>query len=81
MTIPEALETVKRSLEPDGWTIVDSSLRGNGIPLISAQRGAYSLVVTYNPDQRSFGGEAATYMAVYVRKAPAQLINEPDPSR
>jgi hypothetical protein len=81
VTIPEALDTVKRSLEADGWTIVDSSLRGNGIPLISAQRGAYSLVVTYEPDQRSYGGEIATYMAVYVRRAPAQLISGPDPGR
>jgi hypothetical protein len=81
VTIPEAFETVKRSLESDSWTIVDSSLRGNGIPLISAQRGAYSLVVTYDPDQRSFGGEVATYMAVYVRRAPAQLIYEPDSNR
>jgi hypothetical protein len=80
VTLPEALETVKRSLESDGWTIVDSSLSGDGTPLISAQRGAYSLVVIYSYPH-SVGGEPEADMAVYVRRAPAQLINEPNPSR
>jgi len=78
VSLPEALDTVKRSIESDGWTIVDSSLRGDGTPLISAQRGAYSLLVIYTyPD--IVGGEPEGDMAVYVRRGPAQLINEPNP--
>jgi hypothetical protein len=80
VTLPEELDAVKRSLESDGWTIVDSSLRGDGTPLISAQRGAYSLMVIYSYPQ-IVGGEPEATMAVYVRRAPAQLIYEPDPSR
>jgi hypothetical protein len=86
VTLPEALETVKRSLESDGWTIVDSSLWGEGVPLISAQRGAYSLLViydrvTYDPDFRRVDASADASMSAYVRRAPARLIEEPDVRR
>jgi hypothetical protein len=80
VTIPEALEKVKRSLESDAWTIVDSSLRGDGTPLISAQRGAYSLVVTYDPDLRDADWSADALWAAYVRRGPARLIYQPGPT-
>ena len=81
VTIPEALESVKRSVESDGWTIVDSSLWGQGIPLISAQRGAYSLEVIYEPDPPSPYWSTGAHMAAYVRRAQARLFDEPDPNR
>lgn len=78
VTIPEALESVKRQLESDGWTIMDSSLRGQGSPLISARRGAYSLGVDYVPDAPATYWSTGAYMAAYVRRAPARLFAEPD---
>jgi hypothetical protein len=77
VTIAEALENIKGPLEADGWTIVDSSVSGHGRPLISAQRGAYSLEVIYEPvplgpDDKSTGAS----MAVYVRRAQARVFPE-----
>jgi len=81
MTIPEALESVKRSVESDGWTIVDSSTSGHGFPLISAQRGAYSLEVIYEPAPPGSYWPTGAYMAAYVRRAQARQFDEPDPNR
>ena len=78
VTLSEVLETVKRSLESDGWTIVDSSLWGRGSSLISAQRGAYSLEVVYVPDAPATYWPTGAYMAAYVRRAPARLFAQPD---
>jgi hypothetical protein len=78
VTIPEALESVRGPLESDGWTIVDSSLWDRGSPLISAQRGAYSLEVVYVPDAPATYWSTGAYMAAYVRRAPARLFAEPD---
>jgi hypothetical protein len=72
MTIPEALESVRGPLESDGWTIVDTSLYGLGIPLISAQRGAYSLEVIYEPRAPRPYWSTGAYLAAYVRRARAR---------
>jgi len=84
----EALESVKGPLEADGWTIVDSALYPRGIPLVSAQRGAYSFDVIYDPETTSpYMSTAAytdAYMAAYVRRAKARQFPDfkppsPDP--
>ena len=50
VTIPQAVKSLKGTLESDGWTMVDSVLDpAGGVALVSAQRGAYSLVVMYDP--------------------------------
>jgi hypothetical protein len=72
VTIPQALESVKGPLEANGWTIVDSSLHGLGIPLVSAQRGAYSLEVIYEPEAPRPYWSTGAYMAAYVRRAKAR---------
>jgi hypothetical protein len=84
VTIPAALESVKGSLEADGWTIVDSALDpAGGIALISAQREAYSLVVMYDPGNPSpywsKGAYTGAYMAAYVRRARARQFPEFEP--
>jgi hypothetical protein len=81
VTIPTALESVKRSLEADGWTIMDSALDpAGGISLISAQRGAYSLVVMYDPGNPSpywsTGAYTGAYMKASVRRARAPQFPE-----
>jgi len=81
VTIPEALKSVKRSLESDGWTIVDSALDpAGGISLISAQRGEYSLVVIYDPENPSpywsTGAYTGAYMKANVRRAQARQFTE-----
>jgi hypothetical protein len=78
VTIQEALESVQDPLESDGWTVMDSSLQGNGMPLISAQRGAYSLELVYVPDAPATYWSTGAYMAAHVRRAPARLLAEPD---
>lgn len=79
MTIPEALESVRGPLEADGWTIVDTSLHGFGIPLISAQRGVYSLEVIYEPKAPQPYWSTGAYLAAYVRRARARQFPEFDP--
>jgi len=75
VTIPEALENIKLLLEADGWTIVDATFFGPGTVLISAQRGAYSLEVIYEPEPPgSYWPDA--YMAAYVRKGQARQFDE-----
>jgi len=79
VSIPTALNSVKGSLEADSWTIVDSALDpAGGISLISAQRGAYSLVVMYDPDNPSpywsTGAYTGAYMKAFVRRAQAPLF-------
>ena len=73
VTIPEALESVKRSLESDGWTIVDTAIYPH---LISAQRGAYSLEVIYEPEAPRPYWSTGAYMAAYVRRAKARQFDE-----
>ena len=72
VTIPEALESVKGLLESDGWMIVDSSIYGFGIPIVSAQRGAYSLEVIYEPEAPRPDWSTGAYMAAYVCRAKAR---------
>jgi hypothetical protein len=75
VTIAEALERIKQLLESDGWTIVDTTFIGPGTVLISAQRGAYSLEVIYEPEPPgSYWLDA--YMAAYVRRAKARQFDE-----
>ena len=75
VTIPEALERIKTLLESDGWTIVDTTFFGPGMVLVSAQRGAYSLEVIYEPEPPgSYWPDA--YMAAYVRKGQARQFAE-----
>jgi hypothetical protein len=75
VTIPEALENIKLLLEADGWTIVDTMFFGPGTVLVSAQRGAYSLEVIYEPEPPgSYWPDA--YMAAYVRKGQARQFDE-----
>ncbi len=75
MTIAEALENVTQLLESDGWTIVDTTFFGPGTVLISAQRGAYSLEVIYEPEPPgSYWPDA--YMAAYVRRGQARQFDE-----
>ena len=76
MTIPEALESVKSLLESDGWTIVDTTFFGPGTVLVSAQRGAYSLEVIYEPEPPDLYWSKGAYMAAYVRKAQARQFDE-----
>jgi hypothetical protein len=75
VTVREALESTKNLLESDGWTIVDTALSPQGI-LLSAQRGAYSLEVIYNPEASSHycstGANTGAYLAAYVRRAQAR---------
>ena len=81
VTVPEALESAKNLLESDGWTIVDTALSPQGI-LLSAQRGAYSLEVIYNPEASSHycstGADTGAYIAAYVRRAQARQFPEFD---
>jgi hypothetical protein len=81
VTVPEALESAKNLLESDGWTIVDTALSPQGI-LLSAQRGAYSLEVIYNPEASSHycstGADTGAYIAAYVRRAQARKFPEFD---
>ena len=77
VTIPQAVESLKGSLESDGWTIVDSALDpAGGVALISAQREAYSLVVMYDPENPSpywsTGDYTGAYMTASVRRARAR---------
>jgi hypothetical protein len=75
VTIPEAFERIKPLLESDSWTIVDTTFFGPGTVLISAQRGAYSLEVIYEPEPPgSYWPDA--YMAAYVRKGQARQFAE-----
>lgn len=74
VTLQEELESVTPALEADGWTIVDSSLEGFGMPIVSAQRGAYSLEVIYDPDPPGRPTSMGAYMAVYVRRARARTF-------
>ena len=79
VTVPEALESAKNMLESDGWMIVDSMLYSQHNILISAQRGAYSLLVIYDPDASdrycSTGYETTSaYMAAWIRRAQARQI-------
>jgi len=75
VTIPEALESVKSLLEADGWTIVDTMFFGPGTVLVSAQRGAYSLEVIYEPEPPGAYWPDA-YLAAYVRKGQARQFDE-----
>ena len=79
VTVPEALESATNLLERDGWTIVDSALYSENDYLISAQRGAYSLLVIYDPDASdrycSTSDETTSaYMQAIVRRAQARQI-------
>lgn len=84
VTVPEALESINNLLESDGWTIVDTALSPQGI-LLSAQRGAYSLEVIYNPEASSHycstGADTGAYYAAYVRRAQARQFPEFDYDR
>jgi hypothetical protein len=76
VTIPEALQRVKGSLESGGWTIVDTAFDPAGdVSLVSAQRGAYSLLVMYDPGNPSpywsTGDYTGAYMTAQVRRAQA----------
>lgn len=78
--LSEVLMRVEGSLESDGWTIVDSGRDpAAGIILISAQRGAYSLVVVYDPYNISpypgKGRYSDAYMTVKVRRGPEQRLS------
>jgi hypothetical protein len=74
VTIPEALESIKNLLEADGWTIVDTAIYPH---LISAQRGAYSLEVIYEPEPPPDLFESkGVYMAAYVRRAKARTFDD-----
>jgi hypothetical protein len=81
VTVTEALENAKNLLESDGWTIVDTALSPQGV-LLSAQRGAYSLEVLYNPEASSHycstGAATGAYFAAYVRRAQANQFPEFD---
>jgi len=71
---------VEGSLESDGWTIVDSGRDpAGGIILISAQRGAYSLVVLYDPNNPSpypgKGKYSDAYMTAKVRRGREQRLS------
>jgi hypothetical protein len=84
VTIPEAVESLKGPLESDGWTMVDSALDpAGGVALVSAQRGAYSLVVMYDPKNpspySSTGPDTGAFMAAYIRRAPARRFPELTP--
>jgi hypothetical protein len=83
VTVPEALESAKFLLESDGWTIVDTALYPRGIPLVSAQRGAYSLEVIYDPEASTpyFDPATGAYIAAYVRRAQARQFPEFDLNR
>ena len=74
MTIQEALESVKGPLEADGWTIADTSVYGQGIPVVSAQRGSYSVEVIYVPNAPAEYWHTGAYLAAYVRRAPARTF-------
>jgi hypothetical protein len=76
VTIPEALERITSLLESDGWTIVDTMFFGPGMVLISAQRGAYSLEVIYEPEPPDLHWSKGAYMAAYVRRAKARQFDE-----
>jgi hypothetical protein len=85
VTVPEALESAKNLLESDGWTIVDTALYTGGISLISAQRGAYTLEVIYDPGASSHScstsADTGAYIAAYVRRAQARQFTELDQDR
>ncbi len=79
VSVPEVLESAKTLLEPDGWTIVYTALNNPDFPLmISAQRGAYSLEVLYDPDPTNHycetGTESGAFMAAYVRRGQARHL-------
>ena len=76
VTIPQALENVTQLLESDGWTIVDTTFFGPGTVLISAQRGAYSLEVIYEPEAPRPYWSTGAYMAAYVRRAKARTFDQ-----
>jgi hypothetical protein len=68
VTISTALKSLKGSLEADGWKIVDSALDpAGGISLVSAQRGAYSLMVIYDPGNPSPYWSTAAYTGAYMK--------------
>jgi hypothetical protein len=76
VTIPEAVKSLKVTLESDGWTMVDSALDpAGGVALVSAQREAYSLVVMYDPKNPSpywsTGDYTGAFMTASVRRAKA----------
>ncbi len=80
----EVLDSTKNLLESDGWTIVDTASSPQGI-LISAQRGAFSLEVLYDPEASSHycstGADTGSYMAAYVRRAQARQFTDFDRDR
>jgi hypothetical protein len=81
VTVTEALESAKNLLESDNWMIVDTAFSSQG-SLLSAQRGAYSLEVIYNPEASyhycSTGANTGAYIAVYIRRAQPRQIPEFD---
>jgi hypothetical protein len=82
----EVLMRVEGSLESAGWTIVDSGRDPTAdIILISAQRGAYSLVVLYDPNNPSpypgNGIYSDAYMTVKVRRGSEQRLSGLAPIR
>jgi hypothetical protein len=81
VTIPKAVKSLKGLLVSDGWTMVDSALDpAGGVAMVSAQRGAYSLVVMYDPKNPSpywsSGAETGAFMVASVRRAPAPRFPE-----
>jgi hypothetical protein len=73
--LPQALASIQGPLVADGWRMVDTSLHGFGIPLVSAQRGAYSLEVIYEPGAPKPYWSTGAYMAAYVRRAKARVFS------
>ena len=84
VTVPEALDSSKNLLVSDGWTIVDTAFSPQG-SLLSAQRGAYSLEVIYNPEASSHycstSADTGAYIAAYIRRAQARQFPEFDFNR
>lgn len=82
--VTEALDRTKNLLKSDGWTIVDTASSPQGI-LISAQRGAYSLEILYDPEATSHycstSADTGAYIAAYVRRAQAKQFTAFDRDR
>jgi len=75
VTVTEALDNAQYLLKSDGWTVVDTSSSPQGM-LISAQRGAYSLEVLYDPEASthycSTSADSGSYTAAYIRRGQAK---------
>lgn len=68
-----AVENIETQLAADGWSFV--SANSDTSPIVSAQRGDYSLEVLYDPDANHRYWPTGATMSAYVRRGPARRFD------